>query len=87
MISEFLKGLKAQGWTQEEIGEKTGIPQTMISRYMRGKTCTVETLIKIAKAFNVSTDTVLGLDKPPEEPHLEKKPQRKGDNCYNSQTH
>lgn len=64
MIKKFLDKLKSEGWTQEAIGERAGIPQTMISRYARGKDCNVETLIKIARAFKVSTDEVLGLDKP-----------------------
>ncbi|TSK07939.1 MAG: helix-turn-helix transcriptional regulator [Geobacter sp.] len=62
MIEKFLKMLSEKGWTQKQIEEKTGIPQTMISRYTRGKSCTVENLVKIAKAFDVSTDEVLGLD-------------------------
>ena len=78
MISDFLKRIRSEGMTQEAIAEKTGIPQTLISRYIRGGVCTVETLKKIAKAFNVSTDKVLGLDKP-EEPegrnsHTDNKP-------------
>jgi transcriptional regulator with XRE-family HTH domain len=60
MIKNFLADLKTKGWTQEGIAEKTGIPQTMISRYVRGKTCTLETLCKFADAFQVTTDTVLG---------------------------
>jgi len=62
MIKKFLDKLKGEGWTQEAIGERAGIPQTMISRYARGKDCNVETLIKIARAFNVSTDEVLGIN-------------------------
>jgi transcriptional regulator with XRE-family HTH domain len=83
MINSFLLKLRAAGWTQEQIAEKTGIPQSAVSKYMRGKTCTVETLVKIAKAFNVSTDTVLGLDEQPEEPEPRQKPtaSHKG-NCY-----
>jgi transcriptional regulator with XRE-family HTH domain len=64
MIKVFLAKLIEAGWTQKKIADKTGTSQEMISRFLKGKTCTVETLIKIATAFEVSTDTVLGLDRP-----------------------
>ena len=69
MIRFFLEGLKAQGWTQKAIAEKIGVQPNMISKFMNGKTCTIETLIKFAKSFDVSTDKVLGLDRQePEKP-------------------
>ena len=64
MIKFFLLKLKEEGWTQEAIAEKAGIRQGLISTYMKGGDVKASTLIKIAKAFNVSTDTVLGLDRP-----------------------
>jgi transcriptional regulator with XRE-family HTH domain len=73
VIKIFLERLQLNGWTQKAIAEKAGISQNMISNFLKGKTCTVETLVKIAKAFNVSTDTVLGLDSKPEEPEPPKK--------------
>lgn len=63
MIKLFLSDLIKNGWTQEKIAEKAGIKQTQISRFLKGKSCTIETLVKIAEAFNVSTDTVLGRNK------------------------
>ena len=67
MIKIFLEGLKAEGWTQKEIAEKAGTTQQVISKILNGKNCTIETLIKISKAFNVSADKLLGLDKPSKE--------------------
>ena len=60
MIENFLKGLELKGWKQREISAKTGLSQNYISRLSYGKNCSLETLIKIADAFGVSTDTVLG---------------------------
>jgi transcriptional regulator with XRE-family HTH domain len=60
MISSFIKRLEAQGWKQREIEDKTGITRAYISRLSNGANCSLETLLKFAEAFNVSTDTVLG---------------------------
>jgi len=78
MIKFFLEQLKKQGMTQQQIAEKAGISQNMVSSFLNGKSCTVETLKKIAKAFGVTTDHVLGIDQPekPEPP----KPRRLGAN-------
>lgn len=72
MIDAFLKKLIADGWTQQQIAEKAGTTQQTVSKCLQGKQCTVETLIKIAKAFNATTDEVLGLDPPPEDPPKKK---------------
>jgi len=64
MIKNFLLGLKGEGWTQKAIAEKVGVQPNMISKFINGKTCTLETLIKFADAFNVSTDAVLGREDP-----------------------
>ena len=61
MIRAFLISLKDNGMTQQQIADRAGITQAMISKYINGRPCTVEILIRIAKAFNVSTDTVLGI--------------------------
>ena len=71
MIIKFLLDLKARGWTQKQIAEKAGIGQNMISKFYQGKTCTLETLIKIADGFNVPTDFILG-----------RSPTRSGNNHY-----
>jgi transcriptional regulator with XRE-family HTH domain len=66
VIKVFLEGLKAQGWTQKAIAEKVDIQPNMISKFMNGKTCTVETLVKFANAFNVTLDEVAGRTTPNE---------------------
>lgn len=60
MIENFLKELEFKGWKQREISEKTGLLQNYISKLLHGGNCSLETVIKIADAFGVSTDTVLG---------------------------
>lgn len=67
MIKNFLLKLKAEGWTQEAIAATTGIRQGLISTYMKGGDVKASTLVKFAKAFHVSTDSILGIeeDTPP----------------------
>ena len=62
MIKYFLESLKEEGWTQLEIAAKAGINQSLVCKLIKGGDCNTKTLIKIAKAFNVTTDTVLGLN-------------------------
>jgi transcriptional regulator with XRE-family HTH domain len=78
MIRNFLLDLRRCGWTQEAIAQKTGITQSMVGKFMRGDTqCSIKTLVKIAKAFNVSTDEVLGLTVPAEKQEESKKKRRR----------
>lgn len=65
MIKLFLKKLIAEGWTQDTLAGKTGISQSAISKLINGKPCNVATLIKIADAFEVTTDEVLGRKQKP----------------------
>jgi len=60
MVKFFLEKLEDEGWTQKEVAEKAGISQPAISKLINGGKCNVETLIKLADAFEVSTDEVLG---------------------------
>lgn len=60
MITEFLKELKKQGYTQEKIEQITGITQSAISKLARGATPSLETVIKLADSFDTTTDEVLG---------------------------
>jgi len=60
MIETFLADLKTKGWTQEAIAAKAGVRQSLISKLARGGECSTGTLIKLADAFHVSTDKVLG---------------------------
>jgi len=68
MIKYFLEKLKSLGMTQLEIAAKSGINQSLICKLIQGGDCNTKTLVKIARAFNVSTDEVLGLDKPEPKP-------------------
>lgn len=60
MIDKFLKELLNNGWKQREIAEKTDIQRVFITKLCAGANCSLETVIKIADAFEVSTDEVLG---------------------------
>jgi transcriptional regulator with XRE-family HTH domain len=64
MVSYFLKSLKAKGIKQKEIAAKTGLTQPYISELSRGSNCSLETAIKIADAFKVPLDTVIGREPP-----------------------
>jgi transcriptional regulator with XRE-family HTH domain len=69
MIRKFLLSLKEKGWTQEAIADKAGIRQSLVSRLFTGADCSGKTLIKIADAFGVTTDEVLGrTEKKPDPP-------------------
>ena len=74
MIIKFLLDLREKGWTQEAIAEKAGITQAMVSKIYRGKTCTLETVVKIADGFKVPVDFILG-----------RSPERKGGNNYHGE--
>lgn len=82
MIAAFLKKLKEDGWTQEAIAEKVGVRQSQISILMKGGDVKASTLVKIAKAFGVSTDEVLGLDRPAQDPPPKPRTTKKTDNSY-----
>lgn len=53
---------KERGYTQIELSEKTGIPQTLITDYERDKLrLHPEMVIRFAQALEVSTDELLGI--------------------------
>lgn len=53
---------KERGYTQIELAEKTGIPQTLITDYERDKLrLHPEMVIRFAQAFEVTTDELLGV--------------------------
>lgn len=60
MISNFLQQLKRKGWKQKDVAAKTGIRTSHISELFNGGKCSIDTVIKFAEAFQVSTDEVLG---------------------------
>lgn len=46
---------EARGWTQRELAERAGLPQSTIARYEKaGRTPTVPTLWRLASALNVT---------------------------------
>ena len=50
-----------RGWTQRELAERAGMPQSAVARYEKaGRTPSVTTLWRLARALNVSL--VLGPD-------------------------
>ena len=54
---------KARGWDQKTLAENSGLSESQISRIENGKIGKLshDILIKLAKAFHVSTDYILGL--------------------------
>ena len=53
------KARKAQGLTQKELSEKTGIRQAVISRLEHGDTATqIDTLIRLFAAMNMKMQVV-----------------------------
>lgn len=62
-ISESLKRFRLQfGYTQSEVADKIGTMQQTYYKYETGKnTPSAEVIVKIAVAFNVSADYLLGL--------------------------
>ncbi|MCL6592189.1 MAG: helix-turn-helix transcriptional regulator [Firmicutes bacterium] len=60
-FSDKLRRLRKElGWTQDKLGEKIGVHGRLIGRYEIGEISpSIETLIKIAKTLNVSTDYLL----------------------------
>jgi len=50
--------------TQTELAQRIGVSKTMISSYeLEQRAPSYEVLIKIAKFFNVTTDSLLGIEK------------------------
>lgn len=54
---------KAAQLTQTDLAKRAGLMQRQISDYEKGKqTPSIETLMKLAEALNVTTDWLLGRD-------------------------
>ena len=52
---------KANKWTQAELAEKTGLPQSSISEWENGtKMPTAPAIIKLCDAFEITADELLG---------------------------
>lgn len=61
-----LKALRhAAGWTQKDLGERSGIHPLMISFYEKGvREPSVDSLVAMADALGVAVDTILDRDPP-----------------------
>lgn len=63
MLSKRLKKLrKEKGWSQQKLAEKTGLSFNAITKIEQGlaKHPTLKTLLKLADAFEVSLDELVG---------------------------
>lgn len=62
MLSKTIKELrKKTGWSQQKLAEKSGLSYSVITKIEQGtsKQPTIQTIIKLANAFNVSLDNLL----------------------------
>jgi transcriptional regulator with XRE-family HTH domain len=58
----LLEARESHGWTQEELGKRTGLKATAISHFESGRrTPCMGNLIKLCQALRVSADDMLGL--------------------------
>lgn len=85
MIKEFLNELKKKGYTQEDIAKVCGVNQSTISDYKSGS-CkpSIDVVIKLADAFEVSTDVVLGRAEGNISENCKKRWERKKATCKSS---
>ena len=63
MLAKRLKELrKKAGWSQQKLAEKAGLSYNAITKIEQGtaKRPTIQTIIKLADAFGVSLDEVVG---------------------------
>lgn len=67
MVSNFIKHLKDLGMKQTEIAEKCGISQQLVSKLEKGGGCDLKTAVKIADAFSLSIDELIGRTTPQKE--------------------
>ena len=53
---------KKAGWSQQKLAEKAGLSYNMITKIEQGvaKQPTIQTVMKIAKAFHISLDELVG---------------------------
>ena len=62
MMKNLRELRKQQGMTQLEVQMKTGIEQTLLSKYENGERVpTVENLMALARLFRTSMDYLMGL--------------------------
>jgi len=66
MLSNRLKELrKESGWSQQKLAEKAGLSYNTITKIEQGAATkpTIHTMIKIANAFDVTLDELVGRNK------------------------
>ena len=66
-FAQFPKNLEKlttrAGKVPQQVAEETGIPQPTISRYFNGlRSPSIDYVVKLAEYFNVSVDSLLGID-------------------------
>ena len=68
-FGERIKALRIKhGLTQQQVADRIWVSKAMISSYeLSNRYPSYEVLVKLAKLFNVSTDYLLGLEKPSSE--------------------
>lgn len=63
MKSTLRKIRQQRGFTQMQLSERSGVPQTTISNIEnRGSAPTAVNLLKLAKALGITTDELIGED-------------------------
>ena len=69
-FAQRLKQLReARGWNKKQLGNEVGLTNVSILEFEKGrKTPSVDTLVALATALDVSTDYLLGLSPP--DPHV-----------------
>ncbi len=63
MFSKKLKQLrKKSGWSQQKLAEKAGLSYNVITKIEQGaaKNPNIQTMIKLANAFQISLDELVG---------------------------
>jgi transcriptional regulator with XRE-family HTH domain len=63
MIAKRLKELRRRaGWSQQKLAEKAGLSYNTITKIEQGAATmpTIQTIVKIADAFKISIDELLG---------------------------
>ena len=59
--SKIIKLRKAKNWSQEDLGKEIGSSRVMIGKYERNDNApSIEVLLKMAKAFDVTVDYIIG---------------------------
>lgn len=65
IVENIKKYRKKMGWSQQKLAEKTGLSYNLITKIEQGASVnpTMDSLIKIADAFNISIDELVGRKK------------------------